>query len=789
MSPTTLKTTRSRSRTSVASGPRAEMQNPSSAFSTSSSGASSPRRGRPRMPVVIMSSQLPRLVSSRLHPYSQLSQSPASPSLLPAADPCLIMDTLRVPGGFASKPRVDKRDKGLMAPVLRPQMDGSTIDEMPSPLLLPPRRAAKTDTVLPLRQLHANQQHVKSNADQGSIDLSGLNDKLGFHVPTRETRTPRGSDDEGETMLTIGRGRQNGKKISSSHTERNARSLCVEERARGRASRLVSPRNAVSAVPVMDSGIMSPSEKRGRSRDVKPCSRSTESTARSPAPVVINIETASETDTLAEDPDIGAAETAMVEDMLSIKETPSRPSSRLNHLSNNRLVHRTSNNRLSGAKSPRLSTMSPVQPRRPGQLIQSQAPSKSPSLTQIDHKRDVKLKPRTALVPPKPVRALSQKSCPTIVKHVANIFAPSSPASSQAELTTKVDGPKRPEFSMSSAPRRTASISLKRIQDQDLEHIMGSSIGRIPSPISSPRTGNTVLDTDATSQADLVEQRVLPVSESPDVLVHRNGPLHWLRQAMPLRKTALSDAPVPSQAGRLVSPQPLRAVSHILFTGAPQNVNGGSPNKGFLKRSRTASSATEGGDQKRHYTRWDGVETPITREDHPVHWAMLQRNHQHTVRKQGSKQSLKQAIIGPGPHSPVCKSPEHRPNTSRGYYSHDHLDTLDKDATTRPLRVVSLTSLAGPAVSTPTRPASHRHKSTPMPMAARTSAATSPADFLRSSLSHESLLTASQASIAGSFDSKLAYSACKGQVGYVNFDKVLGLDNHAAHEGVVVPQD
>jgi hypothetical protein len=35
----------------------------------------------------------------------------------------------------------------------------------------------------------------------------------------------------------------------------------------------------------------------------------------------------------------------------------------------------------------------------------------------------------------------------------------------------------------------------------------------------------------------------------------------------------------------------------------------------------------------------------------------------------------------------------------------------------------------------------------------------------------------------------LAYNACKGEAGYVNFDKVLGLDNHAAHEGVVALQD
>ncbi|KAJ9109120.1 hypothetical protein QFC21_000448 [Naganishia friedmannii] len=765
-----------------------------------------------------MSSQLPRLANNRLHPYSQLSQSPSSPSIIPAADASLIMDTLQVPGSLASKVRADKRDRGLMAPVLRPQIDGSTIDDIPSPLLLPPRRAMTTGTIQPLRQLHVNQQQHESNAVQTGIDLSGLNDKLGFHAPTRETRTPRGSDDECEFMLTIGRGRRNSKKLSSSHTKRNARSLCIEERATGRASRLVTPRNAVSALPAMDSGVISPSERRGRTRDVKPCSRSTESTARLPAPIVIKVQTASETDRLADDADLGAVATATVEDMLSINQKPSRPSSRLKHRTNNRLVHRTSNNRLSGTKSPRLTSCSPVQPRSPARPIQSQSRAlcspysiddligelvteSRPTLASsklakdIKHKNDKKLKTQTTLIPPKPVRALSQKSCPTIVKHVANIFAPSSPASSQAELATDVVGPETPEISMFKSPRRTASISLKRIQDQDLEQIMGSSIVRIPSPISPARAADTDLRAEVTSEQlsepDLVEEGVLPVLEAPDVPVHRHAPLHWLRHAMPLRKNTSSEARAMFSAGQLASPRPLRAVSyHILSSGATQDASSSSLSKGFLKRSRTASSATEGGDQKRHYTRWDGVETPITREDHPVHWAMLQRKHQQTLREQGSKQSLKQAIIGgPRPHSPISSSQNPQPNTSRVYYSHDHPDTLNKAGAARSLRVVSLTSLAGQAFKTPALPVSHRHQSTPMPMAGRSSATTSPADFLRSSLSHESLLTASQASIARSFDSKLAYNACKGEAGYVDFDKVLGLDNHATHESVVALQD
>ncbi|KAJ9109720.1 hypothetical protein QFC19_001950 [Naganishia cerealis] len=734
----------------------------------------------------------------------------------------MIGDTLQIPGSISQRVGIDNPDMVLAAPVIRPQYDRGATDETPSPLLLPSRRAITTGTLQPLRQLHVNQQHIKSTLQPTGINLSGLNDKLGFHVPARETITPRGSDDEGEDSSTMRRMRKDGKKMSNSRTRRNARSLCIEERARGRSYRQVAPRKALSALPAAlppaNSGTASPSERRGRSRDIKPCSRFPESNARLPGPIVIKEDNASGgSDTAAEGEDVGAIETATVEDMLALKETPRRPANRQKLRSYNGLVHRSSNSRLSGTKSLRLTTCSPVQSRqlhRSAQVVQARSrvlsspcsidnlvselvteprpslPStKSPKCIDSKKNRDISAKSQATLVPPKPVRALSQKSCPTIVKHIANIFAPASPVSSQSELPTEVDGPNSTDVHIPKLPRRTASISLKRIQDQDLENIMGSSIVRIPSPITSPRAVDSDQSSKVTSDSDSDEQGADSGLETPSVPVQRHGPFHWLRHAVPLRKNPLLEARALFQTRQPSSPRPWRSVSYqVLSRGAPGQSSDDSLSRGFLKRSRTSSSATEGGDQKRHYTRWDGVKTPITKEDHPVHWAVLQRKHQQDLRKQASKQSLKHGLISPTSGSPGSNMLSPQPIGLHVHLPYAELDPLHLEAPLRPPRVVSATSLNCNTVNTPSRPMSYRHESSPA-LTTRHSTTTTPGDFLRLSLSHESLPTASQASLAGSFDSKVAYKACKGEAGYVNFDKVLGLHNHATHQGGVLPQD
>lgn len=792
-----------RSNTSVASMSKSGIQTPrafSSSASQSSNGASSPRRGRGRMPVVIMSSQIPRLSDNRLHPYSQLSQSPVSPTLL-AKD----ARSGTGPARHANRSRLANSDKPT--PVIRPQVDRYPTDELPSPLLLPPQRTSTVETLQPLGQREVNRQRPRSSRQDMKVDLSGLNNKLGFHVPARETITPRGSDDESEDLLSFGARR--GRRSLERDGKRNSRSLCIEEKARGRSKQEEATTrgplgNAVSALPASrDTGVTSPSERRGRSREVKPCSQSPKSLVlvRLAIPSATVQEFDEVTDAMASEDDIGTNETTTVEEILS-NHSPARATA-LNR----------PGGRVRSPASPRVtstSILSPDSTRSTGTARQptgerppsSQGPTPSsvvdsaagPLSAGTSHKATkdkstvcgtpTSLTP--TLVPPKPVRALSEKSCPTVMKHTGNVFAPASPVTSTVELAD-VDSSVVSSASSLQMPRRTASISLKRIQDQDLETIMGSSTIKVPSPITS-RFSLPYQESDSLhyQESEPVEQGHANAARH----LTDHGPLHWLREVVPKSKEALPKARTLLKLASPKSPRPVRAVSHHIATGSSDSHDPEEGSSSFgravLKRSRTASTATERGDQKRHYTRWDGVQTEITEEDHPVHWAILQRRHE--LRKQGSKQSLKYALL-PRAHSPMSSRKGAKHSTISPKHSQPASPT--SHGPTTPSRVVSLGSLAHQAVSSLTRPISHRHMSAPLRVPSSKSTGNIHqellGDNLRSSVSYEVLSAANGLkSLSSSFDSKVAYKACKKEEGYVDFDKVLGLDNHeAVHEQVV----
>lgn len=785
------------------------MQTPrlfSGSTSQSSSGASSPRRGRARMPVVIMSSQIPRLSDNRKHPYSQLSQSPASPSLL-AKDARSGISSTR----FGNRYRLAPSDRPLLSPVIQPQADHFSTDEIPSPLLLPPQRSSTVETLQPLGQQQVNRPYARVQQQETNIDLSGLNNKLGFHIPARETITPRGSDDESEDLLSFSgrRGRRSGDRGGN----RTSRSLCIAEKALARSRQEEAPtrtplRNAVSAIPApRNTGVLSPSERRGRSREVKPCSRSPKSLSRLIIPSATVQEYNQDTDGMTGEGDLGLAETT-VEEILSNYSPPR--STALDH-SNNRVRGQTYPSVTSVSASPSASTPSTLRPARKSSADSLQSP-RAPipprrlALATAGEANEEQLgtvrtsgatknrnnnaltatSPGPILARPKPMRALSEKSCPTVMKHTTNVLAPASPISTIIELAD-LDSLAVSSASGLQMPRRTASISLKRIQDQDLETIMGSSTIRMPSPITS-RFPMLNGDSDSLQYEEGGPAEDDPVKtsrHSPD-----HGPFHWLREVVPKGKEAMPKARRLLKLANPRSPRPIRAASHHFGTG-PSDSDGldteyNSFSRAVLKRSRTASTATEGGDQKRHYTRWDGVKTRITEEDHPFHWAVLQRRHE--IRKQGSRQSLRHGLLDEA-QSPISvhKNAKYQavsPEISR-------VASPTSRGPTTPSRVVSLSSLAHQAVASLTRPISHRHNSAPLRVPTSKSTGNIGGDPLgdefRSSISYEVLpYTKSLASLAASFDSKVAYKACKKEEGYVDFDKVLGLDNHdAVHEEVV----
>ncbi|GHJ85497.1 hypothetical protein NliqN6_1899 [Naganishia liquefaciens] len=778
----TSRTASGGSNTSSIRMPRSEMHTPhmfGGSPSQSSSGASSPRRGRARMPVIIMSSQMPRLSDHRKHPYSQLSQSPVSPNLLPKDTRSSTSYTR-----FVNRSRLAPTDRPLQSPVIQPQVDEVQTDRMPSPLLLPPQRSSTVETLQPLRRRRANRHHSPISQDAMNIDLSGLNNKLGFHVPARETITPRGSDDESEDLLYFAkrRGRGSGERGGV----RNSRSLCIEEKALAK-SRLVDthPRqlkNAMSAVPgSRNTGILSPPERRGRSREVKPCSRSLKSISRSVIPSM----------TVQEHGD--DAKDVIKEKVFAATETRTAEEKRSTHLPAN------------AAGSPRMTfpipTRSAAQPTRRPMGERSLSPravctigtsaGAAPDEAQKDRSeagrkmsasQDLHSNPTTAIsspiLPPKPVRALSEKTCPTVMKNM--VFAPASPVGTKIELADPVSSTLSSSSSLQ-MPRRSASISLKRIQDQDLETIMGSSTVKVSSPITSRfPTWHHDLEGVRHAETDLAEEDPPKAPSNPA----SHGPLHWLREAVPKSAEVVPKARNLLQLASTKSPRAVRAASHQIITGFSGSNNpaekSGSSTRIVLKRGRTASTATEGGDQKRHYTRWDGVETRITEEDHPFHWAVLQRKHE--LRKQSSRQSLR--------HDPLSRA--HFPKLAHDTATYQDISLSRNRATSppsrhheTPSRVVSLSSLTHQAVSSLARPVSFRHKSAPLRVSGCKHTGDKHQDLLgdihRSSISYESVPDAGGlVSLAASFDSRLAYKACKKEEGYVEFDKVLGLDNHPA---------
>ncbi|KAJ9110171.1 hypothetical protein QFC20_003023 [Naganishia adeliensis] len=762
-----------------------------------------------------MSSQLPRLSDNRLHPYSQLSQSPVSPNLL-ARDSRSGAASSRL----AIRARLDQSAqsiaKQLSSPVIRPQQDRFPTDEMPSPLSLP-AQYANTPSAQPLKQVSVNQHHPRPTMKENGIGLSGLNDKLGFHVPARETITPRGSDDEGEDLLMFPRAGRNSRSSNARTHTRNSRSLCIEEKARGRRKHqegeTTAPpqRKAFSEQPFRVAGLTSPSERRGRSRDIKPCSRSTEAEDRLPVPQATVQSHIGDALGLDDDYDTGAFETATVETMLS-SERPFRPSSRLRLADDARVAHRASLPGSPGATSPRMLMRSTARPAqrysrlapRPSRNVSDQNQTKMVNGLVTENRSATTGKTRSAkdqkkpnktsnpmttpLAPPKPFAALSEKSSATVVKDVTNVFAPPSPVHSIVELTD-ADSSAVSSVNGLQLPRRSASISLKRIQDQDLENILGSSAIRIPSPMTSPRM--SVSEEAQYNRLYIPSEEIVQVTVEPAISPQKNGgPLHRLRDALPTHKGALPKARALPKIANPGIPRPVRSLSHqILSNKTDSRViedTSGSLGRSILKRSRTASTATVGGDQKRVYTRWDGVETPITKEGHPVHWEMLQNRQQ--LREQGSKASPKHNLLGRSrPPTSIPKSSTQlgttvRPgDTSQPPSPHAVVAVL-------PSRVVSLTSLAHHAVSSLTRPVSHRHKSAPLRVPSHKSTGNIHQDIfgegLRSSFSQESSAFPSHESLASSFDSKVAYKACKKEEGYVNFDKVLGLDNHASREEI-----
>lgn len=165
---------------------------------------------------------------------------------------------------------------------------------------------------------------------------------------------------------------------------------------------------------------------------------------------------------------------------------------------------------------------------------------------------------------------------------------------------------------------------------------------------------------------------------------------------------------------------------------------------------------------------------------------MLQRRQQ--LREQGSKHSVTRDLLARALSPIPLSRHSNHPDTTLPTPDDSQTASPTRPSSILPSRVVSLTSLAHLAVSSLSRPVSHRHKSAPLRVSRLPSAEHGNQDLfgsvLRASFSEETLPVLAHDSMSSSFDSKVAYKACKKEEGYVNFDKVLGLDNHASREEI-----
>lgn len=378
---------------------------------------------------------------------------------------------------------------------------------------------------------------------------------------------------------------------------------------------------------------------------------------------------------------------------------------------------------------------------------------------------------------PSMIRALEQrdpaeqKARPSLVKQVTEVVL--SPRS-----TTPVPGANQEDVPSArlteSEALRTASISLKRIQDDDMERTMYAyqTRSRSHSPASHLEATYRASEENKTSATNGVSWDTPRRQNVMDRARHVGS--EWLRSSRSragtlgsvwpnIPKASPSPTPPTSRPGILN-----RSASYAGNTPQPPRRRGSAASQGY--RSDNAEEPTV------MHTRWDGTKTPITERDHPTHYAALQ---EHRLVRQKSRQSLA------GRRTPVS--------------SYNALGSArDQDAT----QLVSVSSSVAPPVSIERwrqqlhqadgralphvssnvqkspregpRPV-YRHAST-LPLPLDTNILSRSPTLSRSNTSQDSHMPLSACS-GTSFDVKTAYDKAKAERGLVSFDQIPGLND------------
>lgn len=373
-----------------------------------------------------------------------------------------------------------------------------------------------------------------------------------------------------------------------------------------------------------------------------------------------------------------------------------------------------------------------------------------------------------------PLVTPDQKVMPSLVRSVTNVVM----ISPERVDTIGEDGRKD-----TIGKARSASISLKRIQDNDMETIMAASATIISrggeSPASHVKASCRSENGNGDSWEALHHQNVLQRAKSLGNT--------WIKGRRPALLGKVSRGGVGSESRTSTAPytpsrDPLTHLHRAVSYATNPSTRKVSPAE---RRGNTARASST--DSTHHYTRWDGTRTPITQEGHPVHWAALK---QHHLVRQRSRQSLKNKRSVDSTNDVFAASQVRGleiPLTSG-------LKALYQPPVASPTPPVSINrwnlpgtrkdSKAPSVTPSPTderRPSLLQTQTLVLPSSNLNPGQTSPF-YSSSNHSHESLdgmdhvRSRRSGSLASSFDSKAAYEAAKAEEGLISFDQVLGLN-------------
>lgn len=307
-----------------------------------------------------------------------------------------------------------------------------------------------------------------------------------------------------------------------------------------------------------------------------------------------------------------------------------------------------------------------------------------------------------------PMSSLDQKSSPTLVRQKTNILARPLAVTENAALATNAPPAQKRHPADS---KRSASMTLKRIQDNDIESMMS-----LDSSSGSARTRGS------SKSSQRPHSRVC----SKSGITHSTGLFQETERHL---RTPVSSHGPPSASLRNRTVSPLMA--------------------GREKGIYTSATAAKP-DTARMYTRWDGTRTPITESNHPVHWAFLQRQH---IKQSKSKQNLRESSDNMSRQEDLKGLLAAGTPTDESSISPVFLPTaVIRESDVSPVRppLKSAQTFPVPISSSPFRPRGHAQLSSgPM--------------------------SPSRSLLSTSFDSKVAYEGLKAKAGLVSFDNIVGL--------------